>query len=233
MFTGFINQIKKNMFRKIIFLSLVISGVMLSSCSSTGNQAETKAAETVKTVNASDATTLNTVAEGSFVSWRAAHLGGVQPRFGKIFIKDADVKVSNGTVVNASIVMDIASLTVENFPAGAEEIGKLKGHLLSPDLFNAEKFPTAKFELTNLEKATGTYNSKVTGNLTILGVTKSITFNANVVAEDAKVAIRSEDFSIDRTDWGLTYNVEGTAGVPVDYIIANDVGFTINTTVGK
>lgn len=221
------------MFRKIIFLSVVIIGVMMSSCSSTGNQAETKAAEKVEVVDVSNATTLNVVTEGSFVNWRAAHLGGVQPRFGKIFIKNADFKVSNGAVVNASIVMDIASLTVENFPAGAEEIGKLKGHLLSPDLFNIEKFPTAKFELTNLEKTTGTYNSKVTGNLTILGVTKSITFNANVVAEDTKVAIRSEDFSIDRTKWGLTYNVEGTAGVPVDYIIANDVGFTINATVGK
>ncbi len=221
------------MFRKIIFLSVVIFGAMLSSCSSTGNQAETKAAETVKVIDASNATTLKSVTEGSFVNWRAAHLGGVEPRFGKIFIKDADFKVSNGTVVNASIVMDIASLTVENFPAGAEEIGKLKGHLLSPDLFNIEKFPTAKFELTNLEKTTGTYNSKVTGNLTILGVSKSITFNANVVAADDKVAIKSEDFSIDRTDWGLTYNVEGTAGVPVDYIIANDVGFTINATVGK
>jgi len=221
------------MFRKIIFLSIVSIGAMLSSCSSTGNQAETKAAEVVETVNAANATTLTSVSEGSFVNWRAAHFGGVEPRFGKIFIKDVDFKISNGTIANASIVMDIASLTVENFPAGAAEIGKLKGHLLSPDLFDVEKFPTAKFELTNLEKSTGTYNSKVTGNLTILGVSKSITFNANIVVADDKVGIRSEDFSVDRTDWGLTYNVEGTAGVPIDYIIANDVGFTINATVGK
>jgi len=221
------------MFRKIIFLSIVLIGAMLSSCSSTGNQAETKAAEAVKTVNAANATTLTSVSEGSFVNWRAAHFGGVEPRFGKIFIKDADFKVNDGKIVNANIVMDIASLTVENFPAGAEEIGKLTGHLLSPDLFNVEKFPTAKFELTNLEKMTGTYNSKVTGNLTILEVVKSITFNANIVVAEDKVAIRSEDFSVDRTDWGLTYNVEGTAGVPIDYIIANDVGFTINATVGK
>lgn len=221
------------MFRKIIFLSIVMIGALLSSCSSTGNQAETEAAKKVEKVDAANAITLNSVSKESFVNWRAAHLGGVEPRFGKIFIKDADFKVSNGTVVNASIVMDIASLTVENFPAGAEEIGKLKGHLLSPDLFNTEKYPTAKFELTNLEKTTGTFNSKVTGNLTILDATKSITFNANVVVADDKVAIKSEDFSIDRTDWGLAYNVEGTAGVPVDYIIANDVGFTINAMVGK
>ena len=31
-----------------------------------------------------------------------------------------------------------------------------------------------------------------------------------------------------RTDCGLVYNTEGTEGVPVDYLISNDIGFTID-----
>ena len=73
----------------------------------------------------------------------------------------------------------------------------------------------------------------VTGNLTILDVTKSITFKANISINENEVSVISEDFSIDRTEWGLTYHVEGSEGVPVDYLIANDIGFTINLTVTK
>ncbi|MDA3882878.1 MAG: hypothetical protein PF481_06315, partial [Bacteroidales bacterium] len=59
------------------------------------------------------------------------------------------------------------------------------------------------------------------------------TFLANVFVADSSVSIASEDFSVDRRKWGLNYNTEGTKGVPVDYLIANDVGFTIYVTVTK
>ena len=71
------------------------------------------------------------------------------------------------------------------------------------------------------------------GNLTMLDVTKSITINANVKVSENEVSVKSEDFKINRTDWGLSYNTEGTAGVPVDYLIANDIGFTIDVTITK
>lgn len=206
---------------------------IMSSCSNNGNQAETKDAENVELVKTNTTTTLKSIKEGSFINWRASHLGGAQPRFGKIYAKDASVLVNGGELSNATISIDMSSLTVENFPEGAAEIAKLTGHLQSPDFFNIEKHPNSKFELTNIEKTTGDYNSKVTGNLSILGVTKSITFNANVNTSDNAVSIQSEDFAVNRTDWGLSYNTEGTAGVPVDYLIANDIGFTINVTVTK
>ena len=129
--------------------------------------------------------------------------------------------------------MDMASLTVENFPEGAAEKGKLTGHLQSGDFFNIEKYPTSKFVLTKREGTAGEYNSRITGNLTMLDVTKSITFIANVKVSENEVSVKSEDFKINRTDWGLSYNTEGTAGVPVDYLIANDIGFTIDVTITK
>ena len=216
-----------------VILSIALVGTILSSCSDNGKQADTQEAEKVNVVNAEQATTLNTIQDGSFVDWRASHLGGMQPRFGKVLLKDVSFSVNNGTLANATVVMNLGSLTVESFPEGSEQIAKLEGHLKSPDFFNTEKYPTAKFELTQLQEATGDFNSTITGNLTISGITKSITFNANVMTSENEVSIHSEDFSINRSDWNLTYNAEGTEGVPVDYLISDDIGFTINVTATK
>ncbi len=127
----------------------------------------------------------------------------------------------------------MTSFTVENFEADDPQTEKLRTHLQADDFFKVETFPTSTFELTEILKSEGDFNSVIVGNLTILETTKSITFNANVNIDDIKVIIKSEDFSIDRTIWGLVYNTEGTKDVPTDYLIANDIGFTLNVTITK
>ncbi|HJT77052.1 MAG TPA: YceI family protein [Gemmataceae bacterium] len=47
-------------------------------------------------------------------------------------------------------------------------------HLRSPDFFNVKQFPTIRFESTSVKPADGGY--QVTGNLTLHGVTKPISF---------------------------------------------------------
>jgi polyisoprenoid-binding protein YceI len=130
--------------------------------------------------------------------------------------------------------MDMAAFTVDNFGDDKKSQAELTGHLQSQDFFEIEKFPTTTFDLARINPTkTDGFNSEITGNLTIKGVTKSITFKANVSVTAEKVSIVSEDFAVDRTDWGLLYNVEGTEGVPADYLIANDIGFTIDVNVSK
>lgn len=211
-------------------IALFVIAVAFTSCKNKEKKVETKDAQEVEIVKVVETITYNTVKEGSMLKWRAAHLGGVQKRFGTTSLKSASVLLNDSELTNATFVVDLSSLTVDNFE-DAKQKEKLEGHLKSPDFFNIEKYPTANFELTNVEKATGDYNSKITGNLTILEVSKSITFNANIAVLDNSVAINSEDFSVNRQDWGLSYHTEGDAGVPTDYLIANTVGFTINVAV--
>jgi polyisoprenoid-binding protein YceI len=210
-----------------------VFGALLASCSDSGKTVEAGAAETVETVQTEATVEYKTIKEGSYFDWRASHLGGVEPRFGKLFTKSASILVNNGVVTNATIEVDMNSLTVDNFGDDAETAAKLSGHLLSPDLFNTAAFPSSKFELTNIAEGTAGFNSSITGNLTILEATKSITFNANVTVSENEVAIVSEDFSITRQDWGIVYHTEGEEGVPAEYIIANEIGFTINVTLIK
>jgi polyisoprenoid-binding protein YceI len=79
---------------------------------------------------------------------------------------------------------------------------KLTNHLKSPDFFGVKSNPKAKFVTTKVEKADGDY--KVTGELTMIGQTKAITFPAKVTAAGDSLTLTAS-FAIDRTQWGMTY----------------------------
>ena len=217
---------------KKTILSAFVIALAFTACKS-DKKVETSTAKDVEVVKKADTQTFKTVANRSQLKWRATHLGGLQPRFGTVKIQEASVLVNDNKVTNATFIVDLASLSVDSFDEGAEQKGKLEGHLTSADFFNTDKYPTATFELTKLSPLTGDYNSEMTGNLTISGITKSITFKTNVAVHPDAVAINSEDFTINRQDWGLSYHSEGDEGIPKDYLIDNGIGFTVNVKVGK
>jgi polyisoprenoid-binding protein YceI len=225
-----INLKKTKMKQTILMLTVVAA--MMSSCADNGKKAETKDAEKVEVSKNESTVVYNKVGSASFLDWRASHLGGVQPRYGKVYLKTVNVLVNNDMISNASIEIDMATFTVESFE-DEDSKNKLTGHLQSDDFFQISTYPVSLFELTNIKASEGDYNAIVTGNLTILDVTKSITFNANIAVSADEVSIKSEDFVVNRTDWGLVYNTEGTEGVPVDYLISNDIGFTIDVVASK
>ena len=82
---------------------------------------------------------------------------------------------------------------------------KRDGHLKSADFLDAEKFPKLTFKSTKVEKASGD-KLKVTGDLTIRDVTKSVTLDVEVlgkakdpwgnnkIAFNGKVTIQREEF---------------------------------------
>jgi len=84
-------------------------------------------------------------------------------------------------------------------------------HLKSPDFLNVEKFPIIAFKSTRIEHAAHD-QYKMTGDLTIRKVTRPVTF-AVVYSGQGKDPMGnvhaglSAPTTINRKDWGLTWNV--------------------------
>jgi polyisoprenoid-binding protein YceI len=93
------------------------------------------------------------------------------------------------------------------------DVPKLTTHLKTPDFFDVDKYPRARFVSTSIgpggdNGATHT----VRGNLELHGVTKAITFPATIRVEGDEVDADAE-FAIDRKDFGIIY-----PGAPDDLI---------------
>lgn len=217
---------------KKVLLSLAVIGMALTSCSD-GTQVEASDAENVNLIENAKTLAYNSVKEGSKLDWGASHFGGAAPRFGIISLKSAEFLVNDNALTNANVEIDMSTLRVDNFKEDTAQQTSLTGHLVSADFFDVPNHPTSTFELTGIEATEGDFNSTLTGNLTIMNISKSISFKADVNISDDEVSMKSEKFILDRTDWELVYNIEGSEGVPIDYIISNDLEFTIDVAVSK
>ena len=95
------------------------------------------------------------------------------------------------------------------------------GHLQAADFFETDKYPEIKFESTNYNAASG----KITGNLTIKGVTKPVTLDAEFHGTNKdpwgnQKAGFSLTGKINRKEWGLNWNAAlETGGV----LVSDDV----------
>ncbi len=107
-----------------------------------------------------------------------------------------EFKVVNGRLANTGnkVVVDVTSLFADD--------ARLTGHLKTPDFLAVAQFPTATFVSTAVDqKAT---NATVTGDLTLHGVTKTISFPANVEVSEAGVHVTAI-FVLNRYDFEIKY----------------------------
>lgn len=123
------------------------------------------------------------------------------------------VKVSSGTVAWGSNGLEHAELTIDmksisNTDLGKEYAPRLENHLKSEDFFDAKAFPTASFRTTRVEKIPGVPpgqpNYAVTGDLTIKGITKPVTFNV-LAWQDKKKVRAAGKMVFDRTAYDVKY----------------------------
>jgi len=95
-------------------------------------------------------------------------------------------------------------------------IKKRDDHLRSPDFLDVEKFPHIVFKSTHAEGA-GEKGLRITGKITIHGITKQITFAANCSGpEKSPYGEISTGFtasiSINREDYNIMWNVPLESG---------------------
>ena len=82
-------------------------------------------------------------------------------------------------------------------------------HLRSAAFFGVKKYSTIRFKSTRVEHVQG-QDYKVTGNLTLHGVTRPITFDVHYLGQDSVMGTRTglrASATIDRRDFGLGQGV--------------------------
>jgi polyisoprenoid-binding protein YceI len=107
-------------------------------------------------------------------------------------------------------------------------------HLKSPDFLDVAKYPTITFKSTKVE-ADGSGKFKVTGDLTLHGVTKPVVLEVESSGAPVKVmgglhAGASATTKINRSDFGLTWNKAlETGGV----VVGDEVAISIDVEAIK
>jgi len=138
------------------------------------------------------------------------HLGYAQVlgRFGEF---EGEFSFSQTDIAANTIRLSIKSASIDTNLKARDD------HLRSPDFFNAAEFPALHFVSTRVEKS-GEMSGKVTGNLTLLGVTKPVTLDVtfNKAAPHPLPRynqVLTSGFSvrgtIKRSDWGMKYGLPG------------------------
>jgi len=146
---------------------------------------------------------------------------------GKFVSYDATITTEDDNFENANIEFsaDINSINTNN--------ADRDNHLKSGDFFDAENYPKLTFKSTSLTKNGDDY--ELTGDLTLKGVTKSVTLPAEISGlmkdpwGNTKVGINI-DGKINRKDWGLNYNAALEAG---GVLISEDVRLNIELQLVK
>ena len=216
---------------KLLFLVSILSFVAACNNAPKGEKVEaeeaveTPAAPTTNTA-AKGAATYNVQAQASQIVWTGAKLAGGQ-HTGTISLQSGELSLNDGQLVGGKFVIDMNSINnVDQKPGEGKE--KLEGHLKSGDFFEVEKFPTGEFEITSVAAVSGQEDAthNITGNLTMKGITKSITIPAKVVVAPPQVNAVTPQFTIDRTQWDIKFQ-SGLIGTAKDKIINDEIGLKL------
>lgn len=175
---------------------------------------------------------------------------------GTINVSGGQIAVTDGNISGGEITIDIKSLKDKDL--SGEDKAKLEGHLMSEDFFHADQYPTATFEIVEVVPFDSTYaieekeqfkskftpasmkefmvkdpTHKVTGNLTMRGTIKSVSFPAKISMDENSISAEAK-FNIDRTDWNLSYGDEASVvDKAQDKFIYNTVNVGLNLLANK
>ncbi|MBK1835183.1 YceI family protein [Roseibacillus ishigakijimensis] len=176
-----------------IILASSLSLFALASCKNPADattDAEVKeaapAAESTggTTYEFTDASTIGFV--GSKVT--GSHEGGFKEFSGHFIVKDGEPQAGEFTIQMDSVWSDADKLTE---------------HLKNDDFFDVPNFPESQFVVTGFEKKSES-SYDVSGNLTLHGVTKNLTFPTTVEVNDELITVSAE-FDIDRNEFGVDF----------------------------
>lgn len=185
-------------------IALFVVMVMITGCGKSDKEAKTNTAKDVIKKSVSKTVKIDTAA--STMNWLGKKVTGEHN--GTIKIAKGEIGLAeDNTVAGGNFEIDMTSIKCLDLD-DEEWNAKLIKHLKSDDFFSVDKFSVSKFEITGIvplsDASKPNFNNTVTGNLTIKGISKSISFPASIKFENGVLSAFA-DFDIDRTQWDIKY----------------------------
>ena len=144
----------------------------------------------------------------SFSLFKVKHMGASYV-YGQFTAIAGSIAFDAGNPEASSVEVTIKSESVTTHNAGRDR------HISGPDFFNVKEFPVMTFKSSSWKK-TGENTYAVTGDFTLLGVTKTITAALEHVGDGTmrgkEIAGFHAVFSIDRSDFGMQYGIAPDGG---------------------
>ncbi|WP_432413020.1 YceI family protein [Rasiella sp. SM2506] len=207
------------------------TAVTFTSCNET--KEKTSENETVAQADATAVTyTANTAK--SKIMWSGNKPTGTHT--GTISLANGEIMVTDKNMEAGKFSIDMKSITVTDLETGDGK-ENLEAHLMGTvegkegDFFNVNEFPVAMFEITSIEG--DQYKPTVNGNLTIKDKTNPVSFTATVSYPGDTMFLKSDTFTIDRTQWGVNYGSKSIFDNLGDKFISDDMELQIELHASK
>ena len=221
--------------KKIIVNAFAIAVIVAGTVSCKGEKKNETDATAAKEVAAAPAEALKFKVDPgtSVIDWIGSK--PTEDHTGTINIESGVVKVA-GDKVTGTFLIDMTSIAVTDLKAGdgKESLeSHLKGTVEGKEdhFFNVAKYPTAAFEVTGVVAKEG--KKVMQGNLTIRGIKKNIEFPVNYSVNGDTMELTSEEFTINRTDWGVNYGSKSVFDNLGDKFINDDMKIKVSLKAQK
>lgn len=168
-------------------------------------------------------TNLELSSDKSMIKWEGKKVLG--KHYGKINAKSGNIEFDGDKITGGMVVVDMNTLTVDDIE-DADMNGKLKGHLMSDDFFSIAKNGTSTFKVKSTKENKG--KIEITGDLTIKGITKEVSFPAEFTHKDNYASIKGK-LVVDRTKFDIKYGSGSFFDNLGDKTIDND--FTLDLDI--
>ena len=152
----------------------------------------------------SDTLVLDTTA--SVIHWKGTKFWGLGKHEGTLRLANGYVVLDRGRVAIARFVADMRTIEVTDIPVH-EPVprNRLRRHLMDEDFFAVERYPTATFVLRAADAHEEDSGFRLTGDLTMRGVTHPIAVDVAVDASADGSLHATSRFRINRHDWGVSF----------------------------
>ena len=134
-------------------------------------------------------------AEKSTVTWKAYKVTGSHT--GTVTLQSGALDFDGDTLTGGEFTVDMTSINTTDLEGDYKN--KLDGHLKSADFFGVDTHTTSTMKFTKVE-ASGKNSYKVTGDLTIKGITKPVTFDVSIYGSKATATLK-----VDRAAYDVRY----------------------------